>query len=192
MVKTRRVFIKNTALTIMALQTANVLNIKTNASVQDMCNEEPDDKKTEILKNINIKEEGKVLFAADNEILADKVNKWCYNNKIGIEFSNDIFQWGSYANIVDRHYIEASWWIDFCNIFAKPGTIKTPSAYRDPAILNSYGEFYFKIIIVDNNIQKSIEEWPIMPYLRKEDLYLIEQSNQKEIIDTLDNILLNI
>lgn len=99
-----------------------------------------------------------IHFVSDNIDLAMGLYDFCQKNNKKLFFpdpsSPDIIAVGCLAMIVDRHFIDQSVWESFCE-YCKEGEDNTP------------------VIIVDANLEKSLEQYPLRP--EHDNVFLIEQ-----------------
>jgi len=116
---------------------------------------------------------GILAFASDNINLAIEANDFCKNHNKNLFFpepgSPDIITIPFFVMVVDRHFIGKSAWEDYCDY----------SVYDDAPV-----------IIIDNDLKKSMEEYPIRP--KHENVFLIEQWCKSELMEKLKGLVLKL
>ena len=104
------------------------------------------------------KKEKIVIFMSNNIDLALALNGLCLEHDIKMIFpeadSPDIFAIARCALIVDRNFIDRSVWESFCD-YCEEGEDDTP------------------VFIIDANLKRSLEEYPVRP--NHDNVYLVEQ-----------------
>lgn len=116
-----------------------------------------------------------IIFISNNIDLALKLNDLCQAHGIKIIFpetdSSDIFAISSLALIVDRDYIDKDVWESYCE-------------YCEETKEN------IPVFVIDNNLERAIEEYPILP--KHDNVFLIEQWLPDTIEQELTKLILNI
>jgi len=117
--------------------------------------------------------EDTLAFASDNINLAIEINDFCKENNKKIFFpepgSPDIVAIPFFVMVVDRHFIGKSTWEDYCE-YSNDGDDDTP------------------VIIIDNDLKRSMEKYPIRP--KHENVFLIEQWCESVLMVTLKGLVL--
>ena len=115
--------------------------------------------------------EDTLVFASDNINLAIEINDFCKENNKKIFFpvpgSPDIIAIPFFVMVVDRNYIGKSAWEDYCNYSNDDDT---------------------PVIIIDSNLKKSMEKYPVRP--AHDNVFLIEQWCESELRVTLKGLVL--
>ena len=115
--------------------------------------------------------EDALVFASDNINLAIEINDFCKENNKKIFFpepgSPDIIAIPFFVMVVDRNFIGKSAWEDYCNYSNDDDT---------------------PVIIIDSNLKKSMEKYPVRP--AHDNVFLIEQWCESELMITLKGFVL--
>ena len=113
-----------------------------------------------------------IHFVSDNINLAISLNDFCQKNNKNLFFpdpkSPDIIAIGCLALIVDRNFIDKSAWKSFCD-YCEEGEDDTP------------------VIIIDANLEKSLEQNPLRP--EHDQVFLIEQWCTDAIVKKLTSLI---
>ena len=114
-----------------------------------------------------------LAFASDNIDLAIEINDFCKENNKKIFFpepdSSDIVAIPFFVMIVDRNFIGKSAWEDYCE-YSNDGDDDTP------------------VIIIDPNVRRAMEKYPIRP--KHDHVFLIEQWSKSVLMEKLKELVL--